>query len=76
MLREIGPNEPPRRRLLDRVRDAIRARHCSRRTEKAYVHWIRRYIVFHDKRHPAEIGAAEVTQFLTSLALDARSPRP
>ena len=40
-------------RLLDRVREAIRARHYSRRTEKAYVHWIRRFIVFHNKRHPA-----------------------
>jgi integron integrase len=70
VLREIGPPEAPRPRLLDRVRDAICARHYSRRTEKAYVHWIKRYIFFHDKRHPAEMGAAEVTKFLTALAVD------
>jgi integron integrase len=51
------------------VREAVRARHYSRRTEKAYVHWIKRYIFFHDKRHPAEMGPAEVTRFLTSLAV-------
>jgi integron integrase len=59
---------PPR--LLDRVRDAIRRRHYSYRTEQAYVHWIKRYIYFHDRRHPSEMGAAEVTAFLTHLASD------
>jgi hypothetical protein len=60
---------PPRQpRLLNRVREALRARHSSRRTETSYVAWIRRYIVFHSKRHPAEMGAVEVTQFLSSLA--------
>jgi hypothetical protein len=44
---ETGPGEPPKPRLLDRVREAIRARHYSRRTEKAYVHWIKRYINAH-----------------------------
>jgi hypothetical protein len=68
--RESGPPEPPKPRLLDRVRQALRARHLSRRTEEAYVAWIRRFIVFHDKRHPAEMGAPEVTKFLTSLAVD------
>ena len=63
---------PPPPRLLDRVREALRARHYSRRTEKAYVHWIRRYIFFHGKRHPAEMGAPEVTAFLTSLAVAGR----
>jgi hypothetical protein len=61
-LREAGPPEPARPRLLDRVREAIRARHYSRRTEKAYVHWIKRYIFFHGKRHPAEMGAVEVSR--------------
>ena len=56
-------------RLLDRVRDAIRARHYSRRTENAYVGWIRRYIFFHGTRHPAEMGAPEITAFLSSLAV-------
>jgi integron integrase len=51
------------------VRDAIRARHYSRRTEKAYAHWIKQYIFFHGKRHPADMGAPEVTAFLTSLAV-------
>ena len=66
---ETGPGGAPKPRLLDRVRQAIGARHYSRRTEKAYVHWIKRYIFFHAKRHPAEMGAAEVTAFLTSLAV-------
>jgi site-specific recombinase XerD len=69
-VREAAPPGPPKPRLLDRVRAAIRARHYSRRTEKTYVAWIRRYIVFHGKRHPAEMGAAEVTQFLTALAVE------
>jgi integron integrase len=57
-------------RLLDRVRAALRARHYSYRTEDSYVAWIRRYIVFNGKRHPSEMGAPEVTAFLTSLAID------
>ena len=69
-VRETQPTGPRPPRLLDRVRNALRARHGSRRTEKAYVAWIRRYILFHDKRHPAEMGAAEVTQFLSWLAVE------
>jgi integron integrase len=69
ILLEASPSPPPRPRLLDRVRDAIRTRHYSRRTEKAYVHWIRRFIFFHDKRHPAEMGPAEISAFLSSLAV-------
>ena len=59
---------PPKPRLLDQVRNKIRFKHYSIRTEQAYVDWIRRYILFHDKRHPAELGATEVEVFLTSLA--------
>jgi integron integrase len=55
-------------RLLDRVRAAIRVRHMSRRTEKAYVGWIHRFILFHGKRHPDELGAIEMTAFLSALA--------
>jgi len=55
-------------RLLDLVRQAIRARHYSPSTEKAYVAWIRGFILYHGKRHPAEMGTAEITQFLTALA--------
>lgn len=58
---------PPR--LLDQVRAAIRARHYSRRTEKAYTTWIRRFVLFHAKRHPAEMGQPEVTAYLTHLAV-------
>jgi integron integrase len=54
--------------LLDRVRQAIRLRHYSPRTEHAYVSWIRRFIVFHGKRHPRELGEREVTAYVTSLA--------
>jgi integron integrase len=72
VVRETDQADPPKPRLLDRVREAIRTRHYSRRTEKAYVAWIRRYIFFHDKRHPAGMGAAEITRFLTSLAVDGR----
>lgn len=68
IVREASPPAPRPPRLLDRVREAIGSRHYSRRTEKAYVHWIRRFIFFHGKRHP-EMGAAEVTAFLTSLAV-------
>jgi integron integrase len=68
IVRETPPAPPPGARLLDRVRAAIRARHYSRRTEKAYVAWIRRYILFHGKRHPAEMGAVELTQYLSALA--------
>lgn len=55
-------------KLLDRVRTAIRMRHYSRRTEEAYTHWIRAYIVFHGKTHPAALGAAEVSAFVSWLA--------
>ena len=59
-------------KLLDRVRQTIRAKHYSRRTESAYVDWIRRYIVFHRKRHPSDMGASEIAAFLTWLATERR----
>ena len=59
-------------KLLDQVRDVIRRKHFSIRTEQVYVDWIRRFILFHDKRHPREMAEAEVTQFLTHLAREAR----
>jgi integron integrase len=58
------------RRLLDRLRDAIRLRHYSLRTEDTYVDWARRFILFHDKRHPLDMGASEVQSFLTHLAVE------
>lgn len=57
-------------RLLDRVREAIRRKHYSRRTEETYVHWIKRFIYHYGKRHPKEMGAAEVTAFLNHLAAE------
>ncbi|MBI4726063.1 phage integrase N-terminal SAM-like domain-containing protein [candidate division TA06 bacterium] len=59
---------PPK--LFDQVRIEIRLRHLSYRTEQAYVHWVRRFILFHGKRHPREMGASEVETFLTHLAVD------
>ena len=66
------PDVGARQKLLDRVRHAIRTRHYSRRTEQAYVDWIRRYIAFHRMTHLAQMGASDVSQFLTWLAVDRR----
>jgi integron integrase len=60
----------PNRRLIERFREAVRSRHYSRRTEKAYWYWIRWFIRFHGMRHPAELGAADVTAFLSWLATE------
>jgi hypothetical protein len=62
------------RKLLDQVRDAIRVKHYSYRTEEGYVNWIRRFILFHDKlfhdkRHPKEMGVSEIESFLKVLHL-------
>ena len=57
-----------RPKLLDQTRDAIRARHYSRRTEEAYINWVKRFIFFHNKRHPSMMGADEVNAFVSSLA--------
>jgi site-specific recombinase XerD len=64
------PTSPTPPRLLDRIRHAIRVRHYSIRTEEAYVDWARRFILFHDRRPPSELGAAEVSAFLTHLAVE------
>ena len=65
-----SPADAPR--LMDLVRRAIRVRHYSRRTEDAYVTWIRRFIVFNDKRHPSALGAPEISRYLSWLATDRR----
>ncbi len=57
-------------KLLDQVRNRIRLKHYSIRTEETYVGWIRRYILYHDKRHPKEMGEKEISQFLTDLAVN------
>jgi hypothetical protein len=59
-----------KKKLLTRVREAIRLQHYSLRTEKAYVNWIRRYILFHNKQHPKNMGAQQIEAFLTNLAVD------
>jgi len=61
--------QPPKK-LLDQVRDVLRLKHYSIRTEQAYTDWIRRYILFHGKRHPKDMGAPEIEAFLTHLAVD------
>ena len=66
---EIGAAPKPPK-LLERVRDAIRRKHYSLRTEDTYVHWIKRYIYFHGKRHPLGMGEAEATAFLNHLSRD------
>jgi hypothetical protein len=66
-LGELPRPHPPR--LLDRMRQVLRVRHYSPRTEDCYLHWVRHFILFHGKRHPRDMGAAEVEQFLTHLAV-------
>lgn len=61
--------EPPPKKLLDQLRDAIRLKHYAYRTEETYVQWVKRYILFHDKRHPNEMGRVEIEAFLTHLAV-------
>lgn len=64
------PERP--RKLLDVVCETIRLKHYSPRTEEAYVHWIKRFVRFHNQRHPREMGSAEIEAFLTYLAVDQR----
>lgn len=74
--RETGAPPPPdgqtRPRLLDIVRRAARARHLAPNTEKAYVYWVRRFVLFHGRRHPREMREPEVNAFLTDLAVAGR----
>jgi integron integrase len=67
---ETAPPAPTPPKLLDQVRDKIKVKHYSIRTETQYVQWIRRFILFHGKRHPKEMGAAEAEAFLTHLAVE------
>jgi hypothetical protein len=60
-----APNQP---RLLDQLRNRMRVKHYSIRTEEAYVDWVRRYILFHHKVHPRELGSSDIEAFLTHLA--------
>ncbi len=67
---EASSTPPPK--LLDQVRDRIRVKHYSIRTETQYLQWVRRFILFHDKRHPRDMGAEAVEAFLTHLAVEGR----
>lgn len=68
MLENSATPHPPR--LLEQVVDRLRVKHYSLRTEKSYVGWIKRYIWFHDKRHPKDMGAHEIEAFLSNLAVE------
>ncbi len=59
-------------KLLDRVRSVARLRHFSLSTERAYSDWIRRFILYHGKRHPSEMGSGQIRQFLSHLAVEGR----
>jgi hypothetical protein len=59
-----------KKKLLDIVREQIRVRHYSMKTERTYIGWIKRYIFFHQKKHPIDMGKAEIEAFLTYLAVD------
>ena len=61
------PAQKPKK-FLDKMRDALRTKHYAYRTEQSYINWIRRYILFHDKRHPKEMGAPEIEAFISHLA--------
>jgi site-specific recombinase XerD len=69
----IDQSEAPQQpKLLDRLRDRLRLKHYSIRTEQQYVHWVKRFILFHDKNHPQTMGEKEVEAFLTQLAVKGR----
>ena len=58
------------KKLLEQVRDALRVKHYAYRTEKTYIFWIRRFILFHEKKHPSEMGSKHISEFLTHLAVE------
>ena len=62
--------DPRPKRLLDQVREAIQRKHYSPRTGESYANWIKRFILFHGKCHPSEMGAPEIEAFLTHLAVE------
>ena len=62
--------DKPPKRLLEQVKDTLRLKHYSIRTENCYISWIKRYILFHNKRHPKDMGKHEIEVFLTHLAVD------
>jgi integron integrase len=69
-MQKVTAPQPHGKKILDQVSDAIRLKHYSYRTEQTYKDWIKRYILFHKKRHPAEMGATEIQAFLSNLATE------
>jgi site-specific recombinase XerD len=65
----VPVNTPQKPKFLDQLREIIRLKHYSIRTEQSYVDWARRYILFHEKKHPRDMGAKEIAAFLTHLAV-------
>lgn len=65
----MTPSNTPSPKLLDQVRDKLRLKHYSIRTEVQYVQWVKRFILFHGKKHPLDLGATQVEAFLTHLAV-------
>ncbi|NWF56439.1 MAG: phage integrase N-terminal SAM-like domain-containing protein, partial [Syntrophaceae bacterium] len=65
----IAPAPAQKPKLLDRLSEALRSRHYSRRTEQSYSHWVKLFIFFHNKRHPAEMAEPEINAYLTHLAV-------
>jgi len=61
--------EPRPKKLLEQLRDVIQLKHYAYRTEETYVQWVKRFILFHEKRHPREMGRAEIETFLSDLAV-------
>jgi integron integrase len=72
MVQSHSTSQPQPPKLLEQVCEAIRARHYSLRTEATYLSWIKRFILFHGKRHPREMGGQEIQQFLSYLAVEGR----
>ena len=67
-------NQPPKqKKLIDQLRDQIRIKQYSPRTEKTYAHWVREFIIFHDKRHPGTMGVDEINQFITHLVVQRKA---
>ncbi|NOT06090.1 MAG: integron integrase [Anaerolineales bacterium] len=67
------PQPPQKKKLLEQFRDQIRIKQYSPRTEKTYVHWVREYILFHNKRHPREMAVPEINQFITHLVVERKA---
>lgn len=65
-----NPSDPKPKKLLDQVREALRTKHYSYRTEQTYIDWIKRYIIFHKKQHPKDLGVEEIRAFIAHLATD------